>query len=158
MPRSRLLMPRVKIINKYVYITPNSFISMSKTVGFNLNNDEILKACNNYNIREDDLGRMAKKIFLQEKSPERSEAKTNKPEDMIIEQSLQQIKKNIPDMTTEEIELALGINKEKKNQIDRKGLYTETNIDAYLRKFLREWDHNIQKIPECMAQLKIMCA
>ena len=138
-----------------LYITPNFFISMSRTFSFNLSGSEIRESCDNYEINENKIHLKAKEIFLQGKKPKKSERKTNKPENMIVEESLQQIKKKIPEMSTEEIEMALNIGKEKHNHVDRQGLYVENNIEVYLKKFLREWDHNINKIEECRAQLKI---
>ena len=130
---------------------------MSKTFGLNLNNNEILLVCHTFKIREDEIGRTMKKMILNpaDSFSQIMKKKTNDPKNMIEEKSIQQIKNEAPDLTVDELKQALSIGSEKHNKVDRKGLYTEENIDTYLKKFLRTWDHNINKIEECRAQLKI---
>jgi|TARA_B110000285_G_C14907512_1_gene506291 hypothetical protein len=129
---------------------------MTKTFGASLNHNEIIEACNNLGVREEDLGKAIKSLMLNK------EGSGYYPK-ALFAQKLNQVNKE-KNMTMQErassldlkgLEKILGI---KGKNVDRKlkaaGLYYKKNFEDYVADFVMWWNGDKGKAFEFILKLQ----
>ena len=129
---------------------------MTKTFGASLSNNEIIEACNNLGVREEDLGKALKSLLLNKETSQYFPKQ-------IFAQRLEEAEK-AKNMTMSEraksldikgLEKVLGI---KGKNADRKvkagGLYYKKNFEDYVADFVMWWNGDKAKAPELILKLQ----
>lgn len=126
---------------------------MGKYISVYLNRDEWFRVIQNWKITEDEANKFMKQMIL---NPEKFMKVFNQE----IEESkktnvVEKIKVDANDMTLDELKKKLGIRGNNAlKTVDAKGLYFKNNVEDYLRKFGREWNGDVYKIPELMFRVQ----
>ena len=135
----------------------NIFCKMSKTIGFNLNTEEIIELCNKFGVLEKDLGKSMKSLVLNKKNSGHYPARF---EQEIIQkfkdENLKAPQDAVKEMSEKELREILGITKTGKNErnkIREKGLYFKTNTEDSMMNFISHWDGDPYRILEIRKEL-----
>ena len=134
---------------------------MSKTIGFNLNKDEILEVCNKLGVLPDDLGKSVKSLLLENKLSSSYPAKF---EQEFRERAIQEFRdehlkppqEKVKDFSDEELRKILGITKtgkNEKNKIREKGLYFKNNTEEAMMNFINHWGGDPYRVLEIRKEL-----
>ena len=135
-----------------------------------LNKSQRINLLSKLEILEDEIPALLKKVcekpeiiiygqrIMDGYGPKLKQAK-NDPKKLgsIMEDiGINEIREKAEELTGDELRKALHMKGDKSHRkLDRHGLYTEANIEEYLKKFIREWNLNIEKIPELLVQVAL---
>lgn len=128
---------------------------MGKYISVYLNRDEWFKVIQNWKITEDEANKFMKQMIL---NPDKFMKVFNQQIDENKNTNVvEKIKTDANDMTLDELKKKLGIRgNNAQKAVDAKGLYFKNNVEDYLRKFGREWNGDVYKIPEAMFRLQLL--
>ena len=149
-------MPRAIINFNSLYSVSNKWIcKMSKSFSVNLNNNEIIEACSNLGILQEDFGKAIKSLMLNKESsgyyPKQLFAQKLDSLRLQENMNMRQKAENLPD---KELAKILGIKgKNADRKVKANGLYYKKNFEDYVADFIMWWNGDKAKAPELIMKL-----
>ena len=128
---------------------------MSKTFSVNLNNNEIVEACSNLGIVQEDFAKAIKSLILHKEDsgyyPKQLFAQ--KLDSMKIQESMN-MRQKAESLTDKNLAKILGIKgKNEDRRIKATGLFYKKNFEDYVADFIMWWNGDKSKAPELILKL-----
>ena len=128
---------------------------MSKSFSVNLNNNEIIEACSNLGIVQEDFAKALKSLVLKKKSSGYYPKELFKQEfdEMRVKENMGMLQKS-QSLSRKDLEKILGIKgKNADRKIKASGLYYKKNFEDYVADFVMWWNGDKAKAPELIMKL-----